>query len=221
MAPVAAATALRRPVAVRIRVCADHRAATSRADLSWQAFLSEQAIAIMMYMGGFLGLVAMLSFEIGGWQSLDLSVKLGAIILVYVAFGALGLVMRRLPRLHAVGGAYLGVFALMTPLLALGIYRFGFQAAGFPGAAMLSLSAGYAAIIYLALAWRTRFVTYAYLGWSAMILALLAAVYWADAPREALVFALAVASLLLLLPGIFHRLRSPRCSKRPRCNSPP
>ena len=28
---------------------------------SWQAFLSEQAIAIMMYMGGFLGLVAMLS----------------------------------------------------------------------------------------------------------------------------------------------------------------
>ena len=39
-----------------------------------------------------------------------------------------------------------------------------------------------------------------------MILALLAAVYWADAPREALVFALAVASLLLLLPGIFYRL---------------
>ena len=55
--------------------------------------------------------------------------------------------MRRLPRLHTVGGAYLGVFALMTPLLALGIYRFGLQAAGFPGAAMLSLSAGYAAII--------------------------------------------------------------------------
>ncbi|HEY7850170.1 MAG TPA: hypothetical protein VIC27_08905, partial [Ktedonobacterales bacterium] len=121
-------------------------------------------------------------------------------------FGALGLLMRRLPRLHTVGGAYLGVFALMTPLLALGIYRFGLQAAGFPGAAMLSLSAGYAAIIYLALAWRTRFGTYAYLGWSAMILALLAAVYWADAPREALVFGLAVASLLLLLPGIFYRL---------------
>ena len=93
-----------------------------------------------MYMGGFLGLVAMLSFEIGGWQSLDLSVKLGAIILVYIAFGILGLVMRRLPRLRTVGGAYLGVFALMTPLLALGIYRFGLQAAGFSGAAMLSLS---------------------------------------------------------------------------------
>lgn len=172
---------------------------------SWQAFLSEQAIAIMMYMGGFLGLVAMLSFEIGGWQSLDLRVKLGAIILVYIAFGALGLVMRRLPRLHAVGGVYLGVFALMTPLLALGIYRFGLQAAGFSGAAMLSISSAYAAVVYLALAWRTRFVTYAYLGWSAMILALLAVVFWVDAPREALTFALALASLLLLLPGIFHR----------------
>lgn len=172
---------------------------------SWQAFLSEQAIAIMMYMGGFLGLVAMLSFEIGGWQSLDLSVKLGAIILVYLAFGALGLVVRRIPRLRAVGGVYLGVFALMTPLVALGIYRFGLQAAGFSGAAMLSLSSAYAAIIYLALAWRTRFMTYAYLGWSAMILAALAIVFWADAPRESLVFALAVVSLVLLLPSLFHR----------------
>jgi hypothetical protein len=172
---------------------------------SWQAFLSEQAIAIMMYMGGFLGLVAMLSFEIGGWQSLDLRVKLGAIILVYVAFGVLGFMMRRLPRLHTVGGAYLGVFALMTPLLALGIYRFGLQSAGFSGAAMLSLSSAYAAIVYLALAWRTRFMTYAYLGWSAMILAALAVVFWVDAPRESLIFALALISLALLLPGIAHR----------------
>jgi hypothetical protein len=172
---------------------------------SWQAFLSEQAIAIMMYMGGFLGLVAMLSFEIGGWQSLDLGVKLGAIILVYLAFGTLGLVVRRLPRLRAVGGVYLGVFALMTPLVALGIYRFGLQAAGFSGAAMLSLSSAYAAIVYLALAWRTRFMTYAYLGWSAMIVAALAIVFWADVPRESLVFALAVVSLALIVPGLLHR----------------
>lgn len=171
---------------------------------SWQAFLSEQAIAIMMYMGGFLGLVAMLSFEIGGWQSLDLRVKLGAIIVVYIAFGALGLFMRHRPRLHAVGGAYLGVFALMTPLLALGIYRFGLQAAGFSGAAMLCLSSAYAAIIYLALAWRTRFVTYAYLGWSALVLAALAAVFWAHAPGETVIFALAFVSLLLLLPSLFR-----------------
>lgn len=199
------------PVAPVARVAPDVRVAQPRPAgpvFSWQAFLSEQAIAIMMYMGGFLGLVAMLSFEIGGWQSLDLSVKLGAIILVYAAFGTLGLVMRRLPRLHTVGGAYLGVFALMTPLLALGIYRFGLQAAGFSAAAMLSLSAAYAAIIYLALAWRTRFVTYAYLGWSALILSLLAAVFWADAPGEAIIFALAVASVLLLLPGLFRRFPS-------------
>ncbi|HEX5440764.1 MAG TPA: zinc ribbon domain-containing protein, partial [Ktedonobacterales bacterium] len=171
---------------------------------SWQAFLSEQAIAIMMYMGGFLGLVAMLSFEIGGWQSLDLRVKLGAIIVVYLAFGALGLLMRRRPRLRTVGGSYLGVFALMTPLLALGIYRFGLQAAGFSGAAMLCLSSAYAAIVYLALAWRTQFVTYAYLGWSALVLAALSAVFWALAPGEAVIFALAFVSVLLLLPSLFR-----------------
>ncbi|HEX6541092.1 MAG TPA: zinc ribbon domain-containing protein, partial [Ktedonobacterales bacterium] len=172
---------------------------------SWQAFLSEQAIAIMMYMGGFLGLVAMLSFEIGGWQALDLSIKLGAVILVYLAFGIVGLVLRRLPRLRTVGGAYLGVFALMTPLLALGVYRFGLQAAGFSGAAMLCLSSMYAAVIYLALAWRTSFATYAYLGWVAMILALLTIVFWVNAPRESLILALALAALILLVPGIFHR----------------
>lgn len=208
-APVEPTTPVAAPVAAPARPAmpaAPAIPAEPRPVFSWQAFLSEQAIAIMMYMGGFLGLVAMLSFEIGGWQSLDLSVKLGAIILVYIAFGILGLVMRRLPRLRTVGGAYLGVFALMTPLLALGIYRFGLQAAGFSGAAMLSLSSAYAAIVYLALAWRTRFATYAYLGWSALILSLLAVVYWVDAPREALIFALAVASIALLLPGIFHRL---------------
>lgn len=173
---------------------------------SWQAFLSEQAIAIMMYMGGFLGLIAMLSFEIGGWQSLDLTVKLGAIIIVYVAFGVLGLVMRRVARLRTVSSVYLGVFALMTPLLALGIYRFGLQAAGFSGAAMLCLSSAYAAIVYLALAARTRFVTYAYLGWAALVVAVLAVVSWAAAPSEWLAVALVVASLALLLPALFRRI---------------
>jgi hypothetical protein len=173
---------------------------------SWQAFLSEQAIAIMMYMGGFLGLVAMLTFEIGGWQSLGLTVKLGAIIVVYVAFGVVGLVMRRVARLRTVSSVYLGVFALMTPLLALGIYRFGLQAAGFSGAAMLCLSSAYAAIVYLALAVRTRFVTYAYLGWAALVLAALAVVFWAAKTSEWLAVALVVASLALLLPALFHRI---------------
>ena len=149
---------------------------------SWRAFLAEQAIAIMAYMGGFLLLIATLSFEIGGWQALSLGLKLGAVCAVYVLFGLLGLTFRRSERLRTVGGAYLAVFALLTPLLALGIYRFGLQAAGFSAAGMLCLSSFYAAIIYLTLAWHTRFLTYAYLGWTGVIVGALAAVFWAEAP---------------------------------------
>ncbi|HZC76447.1 MAG TPA: hypothetical protein VE258_01780, partial [Ktedonobacterales bacterium] len=37
---------------------------------AWRAFVAEQAIAIMAYLGGFLLLVATLAFEVGGWQEL-------------------------------------------------------------------------------------------------------------------------------------------------------
>ncbi len=176
-----------------------------RAVFSWRAFLAEQAIAIMAYMGGFLLLIATLSFEIGGWQALSLGVKLGAVCAVYAIFGLLGITFRRSERLRTVGGAYLAVFALLTPLLALGIYRFGLQAAGFSAAGMLCLSCFYAAIIYLALAWHTRFLTYAYLGWTAVIVGALAAVFWAQAPGASWLLALALASLVLLTPQLLHR----------------
>lgn len=172
---------------------------------SWRAFLAEQAIAIMAYMGGFLLLVATLSFEIGGWQALSLGVKLGAVCAVYAVFGVLGFFFRRSPRLRMVGGAYLAVFALLTPLLALGIYRFGLQGAGFPVAGMLCLSAWYASVIYLMLAWHTRFATYAYLGWTALLVGALAAVRWADAPTTAWLLALALAGIILLVPLLLRR----------------
>jgi hypothetical protein len=159
----------------------------------------------MAYMGGFLLLVATLSFEIGGWQALSLGLKLGAVCVVYAVFGLLGVTFRRSERLRTVGGAYLAVFALMTPLLALGIYRFGLQAAGFSAAGMLCLSSFYAAIIYLTLAWHTRFLTYAYLGWSAVLVGALAAVVWAEAPNPSWLFALGLATLVLLAPQLLRR----------------
>ena len=159
----------------------------------------------MAYMGGFLLLIATLSFEVGGWQALSLGLKLGAVCAVYAIFGLLGVTFRRSERLRTVGGAYLAVFALMTPLLALGIYRFGLQAAGFSAAGMLCLSSFYAAIIYLTLAWHTRFLTYAYLGWSGVLVGALSAVVWAQAPGSFWLFALVLATLVLLAPHLLRR----------------
>lgn len=173
---------------------------------SWRAFVAEQAIAIMAYLGGFLLLVATLAFEVGGWQELPNGIKLAVVSLVYVVFGALGILLRRSVTLGTVGRAYLGVFALMTPLVALAVYRFELQALGFPVAGMLCISALYATAIFLLLAARTDFATYAYVGWTALAVAALAGVDWSGNPREWSFFALGAVSIVLLLPTLVRRM---------------
>ncbi|HEX8994826.1 MAG TPA: zinc ribbon domain-containing protein [Ktedonobacterales bacterium] len=167
---------------------------------SWRAFIAEQAIAVMAYLGGFLLLIATLTFEVGGWQALPDIAKLGGVLVVYVVFGLLGVSLRRVTSLRTVSRVYLGVFALMTPLAALAVYRFELQARGFSVAGMVCLAAAYAAVVYLALAARTRFITYAYLGWMALLVAALAIPSWALLSREWVFPIIAVMALLLLTP---------------------
>lgn len=172
---------------------------------SWRHFVAEQAIAIMAYLGGFLLLVATLAFVVGAWQALPDHVKFIAVVAVYVVFGMAGFAFRNSERLRTVGRVYLGVFALMTPLVALALYRFELQnIPNFPISAMICLSAAYAAVIYLALAWRTQFVTYAYLGWTSLGVAGLAIISWLDAPKEWTFLVLGAIGVVLLLP---HHLR--------------
>ncbi len=200
--PAAAAAQAQRPAAA-VR---EPASVTPRGPaFSWRAFVAEQAIAIMAYLGGFLLLVATLSFEVGGWQAMGNGPKLAVVCAVYVAFGVLGLVLRRSTRLRTVARAYLGVFALMTPLVALAVYRFELQSLGFPAVGMLCIAAAYAAVIYLLLAARTGFGTYAYLGWGAFIISALSIVPWLDVSLEWELTALSLAAILLLalrdLPG--------------------
>lgn len=172
---------------------------------SWQAFLAEQAIAIMSYLGGFLLLVATTTFEVGGWQVLPSFTKLAVVTVVYFMFGGLGFAFRRSARLATVGRTYLGIFALMTPLLALAIYRFELQASGFSAVAMLCLAAAYATVVYLALALQTRFMTYAYLGWVSLMVATLAIIPWSGLPTEWSACVLATTALVLMTPRWVRR----------------
>jgi hypothetical protein len=178
-----------------------------RPAFSWRAFLSEQAIAIMAYLGAFLLLVATLAFELGGWQGLSDGIKLLVVLAVYVVFGALGIGLRRARDLRTVSSAYLGIFALMTPLVALAFYRFVLQATGFPVAGMICLGALYAAVVYLALALRTDFQVYAYLGWLALGVALSQWLAWIQAGVSVSAYFAAIFALALLLPARVSRLR--------------
>src|SRR5579859_70960 len=103
---------------------------------TWRAFIADQAIAIMAYLGGFLLLIATLTFEVSAWSALPDLAKLAGVTLVYLVFGALGVGLRHVVTLRTVSRIYLGVFALMTPLEALAVYRFELQAQGFSQAGM-------------------------------------------------------------------------------------
>jgi hypothetical protein len=191
------------PAAVPLPTAAPATAAPAGPVFSWRAFAAEQAIAIMAYLGGFLALVATLTLVVSKGQNLP-TLTLAVIALVYVSFGAAGFGLRRVERLRTVSRVYLAVFALMTPLVALALYRYELQALHVPVAGMLCISAVYATIVYLGLAVQTRFLTYAYLGWTALMVAALAIIPWTRIDLQWWVFDLGVVTLALLGP---HHLR--------------
>ncbi len=167
---------------------------------SWQAFFSEQAGAIMFYLGGFLAIVATIVSLI---NSLHSFLTPGLVAGIYLGAAGLGVGLRRSLRLRTVSRVYTGLFALMTPLVALGVYillsRGALQVAG-----MVCLTALYTGIVYLALGMQTRFVPYAYLGWTALAAGLLAIVPWAGAAPEWLALAAALVALGFL--GVYWLL---------------
>lgn len=173
---------------------------------SWRAFAADQTIAIMAYLGGFLALVATLTLVVSKGANLP-TLTLGIVALVYISFGSAGLGLRKIDRLRTVSRVYLAVFALMTPLVALAVYRYQLQQLNVPVAGMLCISAVYAAVVYLGLAVQTRFATYAYLGWTALIVAALAIIPWTNSDLQWWVLDLGVTALALLGP---HHLRRQR-----------
>ncbi len=166
---------------------------------SWRAFVTEQSIAIMAYLGGFLALIATLTFVVSKSSTLP-TLTLMIVGLVYLLFGIAGFLFRNATRLRTVGRVYLAVFALMTPLFALALYRFELQSLNFSVAEMLCISALYATVVYLALAVQTRFITYAYLGWAALIVAAIAYIPWTHSDWQWWVFILGLVTLALLAP---------------------
>ncbi len=179
---------------------------------SWSAFFADQSIAIMAYIGAFLLLIATLIFEIGRWQALGNSVKLAVVVVVYLLFGGLGQWLRRVPRLRTVGGAYLVVFALLTPLMALAVYLFALRGRGVPISGVICLSACYATAIYLLLALQTKLPAYSYFAWIALAVAAQALLPWINAPSAWWTVALAATALALLAP---RRLKWPAYFAQP------
>ena len=179
---------------------------------SFGAFFADQSIAILAYTGAFLLLVATLSFEIGGWQVLGNTAKLSIVVVVYALFGIAGLILLSRERFRTISQAYLGIFALMTPLVGLAAYEFYIRTVGFSVQGMISVTAWYTTLVYLALAVRTRFQAYSYMGWIAGVLAAQSIIFWADIDTSWTSFTLAISAIVLLAP---HNFRLPDYFARP------
>ena len=170
---------------------------------SWQSFATEQSIAIIGYLAGFLALIATLSVVVSRGET-QKEATLLTVALIYLLFGVAGFSLRRVQRLRTLSSVYLAVFALMTPLVALALYRYELQDLHVPAAGVLCISALYATVVYLGLAVQTRFATYAYLGWSALIVATLAFLPWFHHDLQWWAFDLGATTIALLGP---HYLR--------------
>lgn len=130
--------------------------------------LSGNAVAnILAALGGFLVLAGALSIGLinGPWLSFV------AVFLVHAAFGAAGLITRRVPLLRAVSHLYIIIFALLIPLVGFSAYRLvAGSLVELSAPALLTLAALYAAVIYILLAVMQRFVPFAYLGAVALLI---------------------------------------------------
>jgi hypothetical protein len=179
---------------------------------SWSAFFAEQSIAILAYTGAFLLLVATLSFEVGGWQALNDTAKLVIVLVVYGFFGIAGFVLLSRERLRTISQAYLGIFALMTPLVGLAVYQFALHNTTLSVQGMISVTAWYTTLVYLALALRTHFQQYSYMGWVVGVLAAQSILLWANLSSDWSAFVLAISAMILLIPSA---LRLPHFFARP------
>lgn len=195
---------LARYLAIRAGPTAVERRAPTGPAFSWEAFLQEGAIALMAYLGGFLLVVAAFTLTVGSWTGLSDATKVVLVVGVHILFLVLGLVLRgtRRSSLRTVGNAYLAVFALLLPVVALAIYRFALQNVSVPLAGIICVAAGYGVVIYLLLAWHTRQAAYGYLAGAALLVALEAGLGWSGLPSEWWIAVLGLGALALLLPSV-------------------
>ncbi|MDP9325682.1 MAG: hypothetical protein M3O87_04000, partial [Candidatus Dormibacteraeota bacterium] len=129
-----------------------------------QAWFDEQGILVLSYIGAFLLVVATLLFEIYGLRGANGVFQFSAVLALNLLFGVLGWLCLRSARLRVVGRSYIGIFALMSPLVVVAAYQFLLlREHGVSPEQALFFGAAYCTILYGILATRLGSVAYAWL----------------------------------------------------------
>jgi hypothetical protein len=141
-----------------------------------QGWLEDQGILVLSYIGAFLLIVATILFEVYGLRGLDGTIQFLAVLALNLLFGVLGYLCLSSERLRIVGRSYIGIFALMSPLVVVAAYVFlQLRERGISPGAGLLLGGLYCFVLYGGLAARLRSAAYGWLSLAALPFAALGA----------------------------------------------
>jgi hypothetical protein len=168
---VAEATPVERPVveqAAPIPVAV----APSAPPISLRDLFAEHSVAILASFGAFLLVVATVLFELYGTVGLGGEVRLGAVVALNLIFAAAGYLANRRERLRSVGSIYIGLAAVLLPLVALAAWTFlELGARGITVNQALAVSGAACAMVYGFLALRLGLRAYGEMAGIAVLVA--------------------------------------------------
>ncbi|HEY8951673.1 MAG TPA: hypothetical protein VIP78_03830 [Candidatus Dormibacteraeota bacterium] len=146
--------------------------APSPPPISLRELFAEHSVVILASFGAFLLVVATVLFELYGTVGLGGEVRLGAVVALNLIFAAAGYLANRRERLRSVGSIYIGLAAVLLPLVALAAWTFlELGARGITVNQALAVSGAACAVVYGFLALRLGLRAYGEMAGIAVLVA--------------------------------------------------
>jgi ribosomal protein L40E len=164
-------------------------------------WLAEQQANLLLYLGAFLIVVATLVFVSASGEAVGGGARMALLVIGTLVFLAGGLFCHRIPRVQEAGVVFFAVGALMVPLNFVGAYAFFFAEDDINPAGLWLGGSLTSALFYGAVSFTGLSRWYPVPAVVALLSALAAVLYLADAPPEAYPGAFIAFAFLLAAPA--------------------
>ena len=140
--------------------------------ISLRDLFAEHSVLILASLGAFLLVVATVLFELYGTVGLGGGARLAAVVALNVVFAGAGFLANRQERLRSVGRIYIGLAAVLLPLVGLAAWTFlALGARGITVDQALAITGGTCALVYGFLARKLGFRLYGEMAGVAILVA--------------------------------------------------
>jgi hypothetical protein len=172
------------------------------AETFWANWYSNNSINLLLYIGAFL-IVTSASIFVGfQWETISGVVKASLLTLCAVAFFISGLWFYSIPKIRSAGNTFIGIGALLIPILGSAWYTFVLQNVGIAAGVVWLTTSIIAGLLYITLSIRLHNRFYAYLSTFASLSFTLSVVQTMNLPDSFFILGAANASIVLLTVSI-------------------